>query len=169
MGLKAWKNWPVTSKYRTRQGQSWPLGECRRTGPQRHPDLWAFLRAAFATAPTGVQLLAWMGCGSDPLGHFSCYIYSPTQISWLLLDPKPSRRLKFRTSISALFWYSHTPRRSWMDVTFITHISGLSFFPLKCGLSFGSQPAAFRRQCCWAAVSCCTGTQYHLTDKKNNS
>lgn len=49
-----------------------------------------------------------MDCGSEPLGHFSCYIYSPTQTSWLLLDPKSSRRLKFRTSISALFWYSHT-------------------------------------------------------------
>lgn len=69
-----------------------------------------------------------MDCWSDPLGHLSCYINSPPQISWLSLDPKLSRRLKFRTSVSALLWYSHTCTRSWMDVTFITHISGLSFF-----------------------------------------
>lgn len=93
-----------------------------------------------------------MGCGSDPLGHFSCYIYSPAQISWLLLDPKPSRRLKFRTSISALFWYSHTPRRSWMDVTFITHISGLSFFSIEMWAVFWESASCLQET---MLLSCC--------------
>lgn len=73
-------------------------------------------------------------------------------------------------SLCAVLIFTHTHTQDLEQMSFSLHIvlDCLSF-PLKYRLSFGTQPADFRRRCCWAAVRCCAGTQYPLTHKEKNS
>lgn len=167
MGTKAWKKLICKQQIQDQAGIVMAPGRVQEDWTTKASGLVSFPQSSLCYCSHRSSITGLDGLWFWPIRAFLMLHLFPPYISWLLLNPKPSRRVKFRTSISALFRYSHTQDPEWMLLSLHIFLDYL-FFPLKCGLSFGSQPAAFRRQCCWSAVSCCTGTQYHLTDKKNN-
>lgn len=111
-----------------------------------------------------------MDCLSGPSGHSSCYFYSttpqPLSFSWIH-GQRPDWNSELQL-VHCLDVHTHTHDPEWMLLSLYTPKDYFSF-PLKYRLSSGSQPADFSRRCCWTAVSCCTRTQNHPTDKENTS
>lgn len=167
----------MTRRHRSRQGwhpaaAAVALGACGRRGTQQCLGLPAFPKAAFPTAPTGARPLAQTRCWSGPLGHFSCYVYCPSPLPksfgfcWIRSQTEDSNSALQCVHGLDIHAHAQDPERMLLSLHILLDDPS---FPLKYGLSSGSQPADFRRQCCRTAVSCCPGIQYHLTDKENDS
>lgn len=170
------ENWSVTRKYRTRQGCS-PVTTAVASGGVQED--WTTKPSRLASLPqsslsycshrsltTGLDgLLVW------PVRTFLVlFLFPHTNLSALVGSTAKQKIQIQNLSLCtvSIFAHTHTQDPERMLLSLYILLDYLSF-PLKYGLSFGSQPADFRRQCCWTAVSCCTGIQYYLTAKENNS
>lgn len=130
MGTKAWKKLICKQQIQDQAGIVMAPGRVQ-DWTTKASGLVSFPQSSLCYCSHRSSITGLDGLWFWPIRAFLMLHLFPPYISWLLLNPKPSRRVKFRTSISALFRYSHTHTRSWMDVTFITHISGLSFFSIE--------------------------------------
>lgn len=149
------ENWSVTRKHRTRQGCN---PATTAVASRRVREDWTTILSRLASFPQ--SSLSYCShrsptTGLDGLLVISHVIFIPTHkslgFSWIHSQTEDSNsELQF---VHCLNIHAQTQDAERMLLTLHILLDYLSF-QLKYGLSFGSQPADFRRQCYWTAVSC---------------
>lgn len=154
------ENWSVTRKYRTRQGCS-PVTTAVASGGVQED--WTTKPSRLASLPqsslsycshrsltTGLDgLLVW------PVRTFLVlFLFPHTNLSALVGSTAKQKIQIQNLSLCtvSIFAHTHTHTRSWTDVTFIIHTSGLSFFSLEIWAVFW-EPASWLQET--MLLNCC--------------